>query len=123
MSCNIQTFEERLKIDDAARSKSKEDARLNELQDQNKYLEEKVQFLKLHQTRNEIEIKRLTKTNAELSSLRNDMQYQIYAMMRTVKSWYEFRQDIINEERLWEEKAAEKNKSIKLASPTFFTDK
>ena len=123
MSCNIQTFEERLKIDDAARSKSKEDARLNELQDQNKYLEEKVQFLKLHQTRNETEIKRLTKTNAELSSLRNDMQYQIYAMMRTVKSWYEFRQDIINEERLWEEKAAEKNKSIKLASPTFFTDK
>ena len=118
MSCSKQTFEERLKIDDAARSKSKEDARLSELQDQNKYLEEKVQFLKLHQKRNETEIKRLLKTNAELSSLRNDMQYQIYAMMRTVKSWYEFREDIINEERLWEEKAAEKNESINLVPPS-----
>jgi len=105
MSCNIQTFEERLKIDDAARLKSKEDARLNELQDQNNYLQEKIKFLKLHQTRNETEIKRLTNTNAELSSLRNDMRYQIYAMMRTVKSWFQFREDIINEERLWEDKA------------------
>jgi hypothetical protein len=43
MSCNVESsFEERLENAKAARSKSKEVARLSELQDQNNYLQEKI---------------------------------------------------------------------------------
>ena len=107
MSCNIQSFEERLEDAKAARSKSKENERLSELQDQNSYLQEKIKCVKLHTTRNEAEIKRLTKTNNELCSLRDVMQRQIYAMVGVVKKWYHFREEIIHEQHLWKKQTME----------------
>jgi|EP00979_Chaetoceros_neogracilis_P004580 hypothetical protein len=108
MSCNVESsFEERLENAKAARSKSKEVARLSELQDQNNYLQEKIKCVKLHTTRNEAEIKRLAKTNTELCSLRDGMQHQISAMVGVVKSWCHFREEIIHEQRLWEKKIME----------------
>ena len=85
------------------RSNTKEDYILNELQDQNNYLLERLQLLKVQKTRNENEIKKLTKKNVELQKLRDDMRRQIFTMMKAAKDWDNFRTELTYERYAWDD--------------------
>ncbi len=77
--------------------------RIKELEEQNVYYTEKVEFLNLHKKRNEREIKRLMDTNNELNALRNSMRHQIVAVMNTMKAWHDFKNECVDEATKWED--------------------
>lgn len=85
--------------------KTNEDERLKELQDQKAYLEEKLEFLTLQKIRNEQEITRLNSSNIELRELRSNIKRQLIKFVNVVNDWQTFRDGIIKESNVWEQKA------------------
>jgi hypothetical protein len=86
-------------------AKTNEDERLKELQDQKAYLEEKLEFLTLQKKRNEQEITRLNSSNTELRELRSSIKRQLIKFVNVVNDWQRFRDGIVKESNVWEQKA------------------
>ncbi len=98
-----KSFVERYRSSQSETSDAKFSDRIKELEEQNVYYTEKVEFLNLHKKRNEREIKRLMVTNNELNALRNSMRHQIVAVMNTMKAWHEFKNECMDEATKWED--------------------
>lgn len=86
------------------RTKKKEEYVFKELQDQNLYLHEKLQFLKVHQTRNENEISRLSNKNLELKAIKDELKEHTQRLLGGFQEWDQFRKDIAQQEDIWREK-------------------
>lgn len=89
-------LKEKLQSEKNVREKSEVDDRLKELKDQNEYLKQKLDFLKLHESRNAKECERLVKSNAELKKVRDDMKGQIKNILNTLDEWNMFRNEVLS---------------------------
>lgn len=107
MAEDKKNYAERIRSSQPAASNTKFSDRMKELEEQNAYFAEKVEFLNLQKKRNEREIKRLMETNGELTALRNSMRHQIIAVMKTMKAWHEIKNECMDEVTKWEDKASQ----------------
>ena len=90
------TLKERMQSEKNVREKSEVDDRLKELKDQNEYLKQKLDFLKLHESRNAKECERLVKSNAELKKVRDDMKAQMKNILNTLDEWNIFQSEVLS---------------------------
>ena len=100
----IQNISKRVQNAQEIRSQKKEEYLTKELEDQNTYLLEKLQYLQAHKDRNENEINRLSKKNLEMQKLREDLRKQIIPLMKVLRDWDGHRKEIELQREAWEEK-------------------
>ena len=79
------------------------DERVQELKDQNQYLVEKVQFLKLQKSRNESEIVRMDAKQVELRKIHKMCAEQLAHIESLITEWQEFHTKLIRTSEEWSE--------------------
>lgn len=96
-----ETFVERLRSQKATRDKTTNHERVRELRDQNQYLLEKVQFLKLQKLRNESEIIRRDDNNKELKKIHDSYVSQLQSIEELIGEWQEFHTSVTDASESW----------------------
>ena len=81
------------------------DERVQELKDQNQYLVEKVQFLRLQKLRNESEIVRMDAKQIELRKIHDMYAKQLAHIESLIDEWQEFHTKLIRASEEWSEQS------------------
>ncbi len=102
-----KSHQDQLRTAQESHEKSSHDERVRELKDQNQYLMEKVQFLKMQKTRNEKEIDRMDAKQMELKKMHDMYSKQLGHIENLIGEWEEFHTALMDASGVWAE-AAEK---------------
>ena len=109
------SFVKKLREHKLTRGKDNQDERINELQEQNQYLAEKVQFLKLQKMRNESEVIRMDIKQKELLRTHDAYVTQLSNIEDVVGDWRGFHKDLSGVSGVWGEmsqRAADADREI-----------
>jgi uncharacterized protein YPO0396 len=101
----ITHFGEKLRNQKASQKQITNDERIQELRDQNQYLIEKVQFLKLQKMRNESEIIRLDSKQKELKVIHNTYITQLDNVSAVFDDWKKFQGNLTKTAVDWGEQS------------------
>jgi len=99
------SFVERLRKSKLSRQRSCHDERVLELRDQNQYLTEKVQFLKLHKMRNENELVRMDTKQRDLQKIHDNYVSQIGEVEDVMGDFQELYEELKSASTTWKTKS------------------
>lgn len=95
------SFVQRLRSDKESREKVTKHERIQELHDQNQYLVEKVQFLRLQKMRNESEMKRMDSKQRELKKMQDNYEVQMKNIEELIGEWQQFHTNVTSVADSW----------------------
>ena len=95
------SFVQKLRSHKESREKATQDERIQELHDQNQYLVEKVQFLRLQKMRNEKEIKRMDSKQKELRKMQDNYDTQMKNIEGLIGEWQQFHTSVTSVADSW----------------------
>merc|ERR1739844_811140 len=99
---------EKLRSHKSLRERDTRDERIQELLEQNQYLAEKVQFLRLQKMRNEGEIVRMDTKQNELRQIHQSYVAQLNSIESLVGDWQGFHQELLGSSRTWGKSSSQK---------------
>jgi hypothetical protein len=109
------SFVKKLRQTKLTRGRDNQDERINELREQNQYLAEKVQFLRLQKMRNESEVIRMDIKQKELQKTHDAYVMQMSNFEEVVGDWRGFHQDLSGVSGVWgkaSQRAADADREI-----------
>ncbi len=101
-----QTLMDQLRTKKKSREKILNDQRIQELKDQNEYLMDKVQFLKMQKMRNEQEIDRMDTKQIELKKIHDMYSQQLNQIETLILEWQQFHSALTSASEAWHTAAA-----------------